>query len=371
MQDVQGAVTAIGTTAVLEFRMVDEEFDEAYLEQMLKAAQEAMPADQYLDDDLLNIWLWENKRLDDDRIILWRYDETSGDPARAEPLPLVSEIVLTGNDVNDAGVGWDTNQQPYVTLEFKPRGGQIFCDITGKAVGKRFAVVLDSEVQSAPSIRERICGGAARIEMGGAENPTKDAQNLALVLRTGALDAPVVVASVRQVGASLGADAIRSGTTAAVLGGILVYLFMVIWYKTSGVIADVALSINILMVLAGMALFGATLTLPGIAGIALTVGMAVDSNIIIYERIREELRLGVHPRKAVDIGFEKALVAVVDANITTAIAGIVLYSYGTGPIKGFAVTLLIGIITTLITAVFVTRTIMDALTRSSATRLRI
>lgn len=372
MQDVQASVDAIGTTAVLEFRMVDEEFDDAYLEQMMKAADEALPDDQFLDDDLLNIWLWENKRLDQDRIILWRYDEQPGvDPVRAEPYPLISDVVLTGNDVNDAGVGWDQNQQPFVTLEFKPRGGQIFCDITGKAVGKRFAVVLDKEVQSAPSIRERICGGAARIEMGGSENPTKDAQTLALVLRTGALDAPVVVASVRQIGASLGADAIRQGTTAAVIGSVLVYLFMVLWYRTSGVIADIALSINILLILAGMALFGATLTLPGIAGIALTVGMAVDSNIIVYERIREELRLGVHPRKAVDIGFEKALVAVLDANITTAIAGIVLYSYGTGPIKGFAVTLLIGIVTTLITTVFVTRTIMEMLTRSSAARLRI
>jgi preprotein translocase subunit SecD len=191
------------------------------------------------------------------------------------------------------------------------------------------------------------------------------------VLRTGALDAPVVVASVRYVGASLGADAIRQGTIAALLGSSLVYLFLVVWYKTSGVIADVALTVNVLMVLAALGIFGATLTLPGIAGIALTVGMAVDSNIIIYERIREELRLGVHPRKAVDIGFEKALVAVVDANITTGIAGIVLYSYGSGPIKGFAVTLLIGIITTLVTAVFVTRTIMESITRSSATRLRI
>ncbi|MEQ1501811.1 MAG: protein translocase subunit SecD [Myxococcota bacterium] len=372
MDDVQAAVDAIGTTAVLEFRMVDEEFDDAYLEQMLAAAKAEMPEDQFLDDELLDIWLWENNRLDEDRIILWEYQvDADGTDQRVQAYPLKAEIVLTGNDVNDAGVGWDQNQQPYVTLEFKPRGGQIFCDITGQAVGKRFAVILDNKVQSAPSIRERICGGAARIEMGGADDPMKDAQTLALVLRTGALDAPVVVASVRQVGASLGQDAIREGTIAAVLGSVLVYLFMVIWYKTSGVIADIALTVNVLMVLASLGLFGATLTLPGIAGIALTVGMAVDSNIIIYERIREELRLGVHPRKAVDIGFEKALVAVLDANITTAIAGIVLYSYGTGPIKGFAVTLLVGIVTTLVTAVFVTRTIMEVLTRSSAARLRI
>ncbi|MEZ4240217.1 MAG: protein translocase subunit SecD [Myxococcota bacterium] len=374
MDDVQAAVDAIGTTAVLEFRMVDEEFDDAYLEQMLADARQQMPEDQYLDDDLLNEWLYDNKRLDDDRIILWEYapdPEQNNKEVRTRALPLKSEVVLTGNDVNDAGVGWDQNQQPYVMLEFKPRGGQIFCDITEESVGKRFAVILDDVVQSAPNIKERICGGSARIEMGQAEDPTKEAQTLALVLRTGALDAPVVVASVRHVGASLGADAIKQGTIAALLGSALVYLFLVIWYKTAGIVADIALTINVLLVLASLGMFGATLTLPGIAGIALTVGMAVDSNIIIYERIREELRLGVHPRKAVDIGFEKALVAVVDANITTGIAGIVLYSYGSGPIKGFAVTLLVGIITTLVTAVFVTRTIMESITRSSATRLRI
>lgn len=373
MDDVQAAVDAIGTTALLEFRMVDEEFDDAYLEQMLAAARAEMPKDQYEDDELLNIWLWENNRLDEDRIVLWEYHalEEGGPPERVQALPLKSEVVLTGNDVNDASVGWDQNQQAYVSLNFKPRGGQIFCDVTGEAVGKRFAIILDNEIQSAPNIRERICGGAARIEMGGSDDPTKEAQTLALVLRTGALDAPVVVASVRQVGATLGADAIREGTIATVVGSVFVYLFMALWYRTSGVIADVALTINVLMVLASLGMFGATLTLPGIAGIALTVGMAVDSNIIIYERIREELRLGVHPRKAVDIGFEKALVAVVDANITTAIAGIVLYSYGTGPIKGFAVTMLVGILTTLVTAVFVTRTIMEILTRSSAARLRI
>jgi preprotein translocase subunit SecD len=377
MNDMEAAVATIGTTAVLEFRMVDDEFDDAYLEKILVAAKDGMPPDQFADDRLVNVWLWEQKRLDEDRIIVWEYEPApQGSPpgtpdSRLRAYPLKIETVLTGNDINDAGVGWDQNQQPYVTLDFKPRGGQIFCDVTGQNVGKQFAVILDDRVQSAPSIRERICGGAARIEMGGSEDPTKDAQTLALVLRTGALDAPVIIASSRYVGPSLGADSIREGTIAAVVGSVLVYLFMILWYRVAGFIADVALTINVLMLLAVLALFGAELTLTGIAGLALTVGMAVDSNIIIYERIREELKLGVHPRKAVDIGFEKALVAVVDANITTAIAGIVLYSYGDQTVKGFAVTLLIGIVTTLITAVFVTRTIMDAMTRSSATRLQI
>ncbi len=373
LEDVQSAVDAIGTTAVLEFHMVDEEFDDAALERILAEARGALPPDQFEDDRLLNQWAWTNRKLAEDRQILWLYqaDPQTKQDVRVAPIPVLAEVALTGNDVNNAGVGWDQNNDPYVTLEFKPRGGQIFCDLTGKAVGKRFAIVLDGRIQSAPGIREQICGGAARIEMKSSDEPLKDSQTLALVLRTGALDAPVVVASVRQVGASLGQDAIYQGTVAAVVGSLLVCLFMIVWYQTSGMVANVALAVNVLMLLACLALFGATLTLPGIAGIALTVGMAVDSNIIVYERIREELRLGVQARKAVDVGFEKALVAIVDANITTAIAGIVMYSYGTGPLKGFAVTLLVGIATTLVTAVFVTRTIMEVLTRSSSARLRI
>jgi preprotein translocase subunit SecD len=373
MVDVRAAADALGTTAVLEFRMVDEEFDDALLDQLLQAAEDALPPDQYADDDTLNQWLWDTDRLDDDRMVLWEYrPDEAGKDARSVALPLVSDVVLTGNDVNDANVNIDMqNQQTYVTLEFKPRGGQIFCDITGKAVGKRFAIILDDKIQSAPSIREQICGNNARIEMSSAEDPRREAQSLALVLRTGSLDAPVVIASMGQVGASLGADATRQGTIGALLGGAIVFLYMVVWYRTAGFVANMALTINVLLVLACLALFGATLTLPGIAGIALTVGMAVDANIIVYERIREELKLGVQARKAVDVGFEKALLAILDANITTAIAGVVLYSYGTGPIKGFAVTLLVGIGTTLLTALFVSRTLLDQLTRSSAARLSI
>ncbi len=373
MTDVRAAADALGTTAVLEFRMVDEEFDDALLEQIVAAAEEALPPDQFLDDDTLVAWLWETGRLSQDRTILWEYaPDPDGKNVRSIPYPLVNEVVLTGNDVNDADVNIDMqNQQTYVGLEFKPRGGQIFCEITGKAVGKRFAIILDDKVQSAPSIREQICGNAARIEMSGAEDPRREAQSLALVLRTGSLDAPVLIASMGQVGASLGADAIRQGTIGAVLGGLIVFLYMAVWYRVAGFVADVALTLNVLLVLATLAVFGATLTLPGIAGIALTVGMAVDANIIVYERIREELRGGLQARKAIDVGFGKALLAILDANITTAIAGVVLYSYGTGPIKGFAVTLLVGIVTTLVTALFVTRTLLDQVTRSSTSQLSI
>jgi len=370
-ENLQAAVDALGTTAVLEFFMVDEEFDDAILDKIVQAAKDAMPPNQYKNDDLVNQWLWSTKRLADDRQILWQYELNTDGEVRSVPYPLKSEVVLTGNDVNDAGVTWDQNQTTYVTLEFKPRGGQIFCDVTGENVGKRFAIVLDNKVTSAPNIKERICGGAARIEMGMAEDPAAEAQTLALVLRTGSLDAPVDLGGVSTVGASLGKDSIRSGSIATVFGGAVVLVFMFGWYRRTGALADIALVLNVLLVMAALALFGATLTLPGIAGIALTVGMAVDANIIIFERIREELKLGVQARKAVDVGFEKGVVAVLDANITTAIAGVVLFSYGTGPIKGFAVTLLIGIVTTLVTALFVTRTLMDVATRSSTARLRI
>ncbi|NCG19124.1 MAG: protein translocase subunit SecD [Rhodobacterales bacterium] len=370
--DLQAAIDAIGTTAVLEFRMVDEKFDPSVLNQIIGTAHEAMSVGAFLDDDLLNQWLWDSKNLNEDRIVLWDYIQNeAGEDVRDRNYALMNEVVLTGNDVNSAKVAWDQQQFPYVALGFKPRGGTIFCDITTANVGKRFGIVLDNEVQSTPSIREAICGGQASIDMAGGVDPLKDAETLSLVLRTGSLDAPVEVGSVSTIGASLGRDSIRKGSSAALVGGGIVLVFMVVWYGSSGIIADIALMLNVLMVMASLALFGATLTLPGIAGIALTVGMAVDANIIIYERIREELALGVHARKAVDVGFEKAVVAVLDANITTAIAGVVLYSYGTGPIKGFAVTLLIGIMTTLITALFVTRTLMELSTRNSNARLRL
>jgi preprotein translocase subunit SecD len=377
--DLQQAIDAIGTTALLEFYMVDPKQDAGVIRDILSAAQDALPEDQWLDDRIVNDWLWETKRLEEDRIVLWHYEETPEGMKRIDfsvdgkegPLLLKNDVPLTGNDVNDASVGFDQNNMPYVALNFKPRGAQVFCDLTTEHVKERFAIVLDNQIRSAPSIRERICGGRASIDMGSSLNGVEEANTLALVLRTGSLDAPVSIGEVRQVGASLGRDSINAGAMASAAGGAIVLFFMALWYRRAGMIANVALLLNVLLVVASLALFGATLTLPGIAGIALTVGMAVDANIIIFERIREELAMGVHPRKAVDTGFDKGLVAVLDANITTGIAGIVLFSYGTGPIKGFAVTLLIGILTTLVTALFVTRTLMELVTRSSNARITI
>jgi preprotein translocase subunit SecD len=370
MVDYEQAVEALGTTAVLEFRLHDPQFDDAVRDRMLLAAEAAMTPEDYIDDQTLNEWLWDTKRLDEDRVVLWQYLEVEdGRLERDYPLVLMNEIMLTGNDINNARVGFDQSNQPYVSMDFKPRGGRVFCEVTSENVGRQFGILLDNRVRSHPNIREAICGGGASIEMGQALDALRDAQTLALVLRTGALDAPVVISQVRQVGASLGQDSIQKGSSATVIGGLIVLFFMFLWYRSSGLIANVALILNVILVLASLALFGATLTLPGIAGIALTIGMAVDANIIIYERIREELRLGVQARKAVDVGFSKAKWAVLDANITTGIAAVVLYSYGTGPIKGFAVTLLIGICTTLVTALFVTQTLLELRTRNSNARL--
>lgn len=372
--DLQSAIDAIGTTALLEFHLVDETFSATQLEAALTAAQKALPDDQYQDDATLNTWVHDAKLLTDDQILAWEYAE-DGEKGRTIPMVLHADAILTGDDIGNAGVGFDPKTDaPHVSMEFKSRGAATFCTVTGENVGKRFAIVLDDQIKSAPNITERICGGSASISMGGNSDRAetlKDANSLSLVLRTGSLNAPVSIGEVREVGSTLGQDAIKTGAGAALLGSSFVFLFMAIWYRMSGLVANFTLVVNILMVGACMALFGATLTLPGIAGLALTVGMAVDANIIIYERIREELRTGVNARKAVDAGFEKAFVAIFDSNVTTAIAGVVLFSYGSGPIKGFAVTLTIGIITTLITAMFVSRTLMELLTRNSTTRLSI
>lgn len=371
VEDIEQAVAAIGTTAVLEFLLVDEEYPSDELERNIKQARETAPRNVYEDDEALSDWMVDNGLLPADRLLLWQYKEEEGAQVRSYPYVLKDAVVLTGDDINDAQVSMDQYNRPYVALEFKPTGARVFAEVTGENVGKRFAIVLDRRVRSAPNIREKISGGRASIEMGtgDVEAMLQDASVLSLVLRTGALPAPLVVGEVRTVGASLGADSIRQGSEAAIVGLVLVGLLMGVYYRRLGLVANVALVLNVVFILALMAGFGSTLTLPGIAGIALTVGMAVDANIIIFERIREELRLGKNARASADAGFDNAMSAVLDANITTAIAGVVLYSYGTGPIKGFAVTLLIGIATTLFTAVFVSRTLVDFLVRRSDVRL--
>ena len=270
---------------------------------------------------------------------------------------LEDEPLLTGEDLADAGPAArdPTFNQPYVPFETTRRGARKFERGTSRHVGDLMAIVLDNKVQSAPVIRQTL-GRRAQIEM-GAGSSLQEAQDLALVLRAGALPQPIRIVEERSVGPSLGADSVRQGKFAFAIGIILVLLLMVAYYRVAGVMAVMALSIYIVLLLGGLAGLGATLTLPGIAGIILSIGMAVDANVLIFERIREELEAGKTPRTAVVTGFEAALSAIVDANLTTLITAIILFQFGTGPVRGFAVTLVIGILASFFTAIYVTRTL--------------
>jgi len=272
---------------------------------------------------------------------------------------LVNEIpILDGTMLTDAHVGYDQNNRPVINFSLNSAGAQIFGDFTGKSVGKRLAIVLDGKVYSAPVINERIGGGSGQIS---GNYTVAEANDLAIALRSGALLAPIYMMEKRSVGPSLGADSIKASLIAFATGAALVVLFMVAYYGYAGVIATTAMVINIILIIAIMAMFGATLTLPGMAGIVLTVGMAVDGNVIINERIRELLREGVKIRKAIEGGYDNAFSTLVDANLTTLIAAVALYMYGTGPIKGFAVTLAVGILVSMFTAILGTHGIFSFL----------
>ena len=275
---------------------------------------------------------------------------------------LEKEPELTGGIVEEAradlgSLGGGSAGQPVVSLSMNSEGSRTWSRVTGANVGERIAIVLDQKVHMAPSIREKIPGGRTQIEGFADLNEAKD---LAIILRAGALPAPVNIIEERIVGPSLGADSISQGTQAVLIGLVSVLIFMLVYYKLAGTVADFALVWNILLVLAVLASLQATLTLPGIAGLILTVGMSIDANVIIFERIREELRKGKTPKAAIDSGYDRALTTIIDANVTTLIASLVLYQFGTGPIKGFATVLFWGILISMFTAVFITRTIFSA-----------
>ena len=271
---------------------------------------------------------------------------------------------LTGGVIEEAnatigGQGTSAVGQPIVLLDMNSEGARTWSRITGANIGRRIAIVLDKKVHMAPSIRTKITDGGTMIE--GFAN-MDEAKDIAIVLRAGALPAPVKIIEERIVGPSLGADSVKAGTYSVLLGLALILVFLLVYYKLSGIIADFALIWNILLVLAVLASLGATLTLPGIAALILTVGMSVDANVIIFERIREELRKGKTPRTAIDSGYARALTTIIDANVTTLVAALVLYQFGTGPIKGFATVLFWGIMISMFTAIFVTRTIFNSFT---------
>ncbi len=344
VKDPQRAIALIGKTAQLEFKLVDETVDPR------TARKATLPPGSEL-------------------TYLYRRDPQTGRVSK-EPIVLRSRTVMTGETITDARVQIDSQyNEPYVSISFDARGARQFADITTRNVKKRLAIILDGKVQSAPVIQEPITRGEARIS---GDFTMEEARDLAVVLRSGALPAPVKILEERTVGPSLGRDSINQGLISMVVGFVLVVLFIVLYYKLAGVVADLALLLNLVLIAAILAAFQATLTLPGIAGVILTIGMAVDANVLIFERIREELRLGKTPAAAIEAGYGKATVTILDANITTFIAALVLFQFGTGPVRGFAVTLAIGIASSMFTAIYFTRQIFDlALSRFSVKGLSI
>jgi SecD/SecF fusion protein len=297
-----------------------------------------------------------------DAALAWDAHETELQERSGRNLYVLDkEPQMKGTEVASAQMRLDLDQErpgsPGVSFNLTSKGGAVFADITSRNVQRRLAIVLDQRVQSAPNIRERIPGGHGSITGSFTE---EEAQNLSIVLRSGALPAPVNIVEERTVGASLGQDSIDKGIRAGAVGCLLVVVFMIVYYRLSGLVAVTALLLNIIGLLAAMAGFHATLTLPGIAGIVLTIGMAVDANVLIFERIREELRNKRTVLNAIDMGYSRAWRTIVDAHVTTLLSAVALMSFGTGPIRGFAITLSIGLIINMITAVFVSKMIFDA-----------
>lgn len=363
VKDIERAKELIGKTAKLEFKMVNDEISPATLDGWIKKSEadginfkKGQRFSQYI--QTVNEHLKNDIPKGYELAFEKNVNKLSNELVAKIPYLVDATAQLTGDALQDARVQIDQQKnEPYVSLNFKSAGAKAFEKITGENIGKRMAIILDGNVYSAPTIQAKIGGGRAQITLGtgGYNKILKEARDLALVLRAGALPVQLDFLEQRTVGPNLGEDSIKKARTASLIGAALVFIFLLIYYKISGVIAVVTLALNITFVLAILVGFEATLTLPGIAGIALTIGMAVDANIIIYERIREEVRKGLSYYKSVEGGFSQAFWTILDANVTTALAGLCLLNFGTGPIKGFAVTLLIGIFCTIYTAYFVSK----------------
>ncbi|UCD85973.1 MAG: protein translocase subunit SecD [Deltaproteobacteria bacterium] len=379
--DPQRAIELIGKTAQLEFKLVDDESEiltelgEEELPEGITLSYEAIedktgnrasvPYLRSNREGKLKEFL-EGKIPEDIEVLFGESTDPQTGSTVYRTYLLKKQTVLAGDTLKDARVRIDTQfNQPYVAIRFNSRGGKIFEEMTDVHTGERLAIVLDNTVYSAPRIKQKISGGNAIIE---GNFTTDSASDLAIVLRAGALPAPVKILEKRNVGPSLGKDSIQKGLNSILIGGLLVIGFIIIYYKLSGLLADFAILLNVILILGALAAFEATLTLPGIAGIVLTIGMAVDANVLILERIREELRVGKTPRAAIDAGYSKALLTILDANITTLMAGIILFQFGTGPVKGFAVTLSIGIVSSLFSALLVTRLVYDYITTTRRVR---
>ncbi len=363
IKDVDRAKDLIGRTAKLEFKMVDEDGSRNVIVSDLIAQIEKEKNLKYEEGGALKFSEYVRQINEAAQTKIPAGDEIAFEKSEMgrTPLLLKSKAEVTGNDLQDAQVSFNQeSRRPEVAFELNPRGAVNFEKLTGDNVGKRLAIVLDGIVHSAPNINSKIgARGVITTGRGGYDEALRESKDLAIVLRAGALPAQLELMEQRVVGPSLGADSVSKGAFASVLGILAVFLLTAVYYRISGVIAVMSLMMNVVLVLAILVWLEATLTLPGIAGIALTVGIAVDSNVVIYERIREELGLGKAIGAAVEAGFDKAFKTILDANVANGIAAIILMIYGTGPVKGFAVTMMIGIVTTLFTAVFVCRVLFD------------
>ncbi len=355
IKDKSNAKNLLGETAQLEFKLVDRAASSAIIplvEQAKAAGKYRDGEDRQIINDLLRHQLPEDTAIYFEKEIIAETGVT-----RFTPLVLKEQVLMTGETVADAQVRIGGNfNEPYVSLDLTGTGQKIFADITGDNINERLAIVLDGNVRSAPNIKSKIRGGSAMIE---GNFTFEDATSLAIVLRVGALPAPVDIVQEMTVGASLGQDSIDRGINSGLLGTALVFLFMIVYYRLSGLIANFALLLNILFVFTGLAALQATLTLPGIAGIILSIGMAVDSNVLIFERMREEFGLGKSPRAGIQGGYDKAFWTIVDSQVTTLITAMALFLFGTGPIKGFAVTLSLGVTFNLFTTLFASRLVYD------------
>ncbi|OUR97307.1 protein-export membrane protein SecD [Halobacteriovorax marinus] len=369
VKDIERAKDLIGKTAKLTFNLVNNEVSPVTIQGWINKAEatgivfkKGERFSTYLNG--MNDYLRAQKLLPKGWVLAFekKVSKLTNELESKIPYLVEENTTLTGDALQDARVQIDQQKnEPYVSLEFKSAGAKLFEEITGANIGRQLAIILDGNVYSAPNIQSRIGGGRAQITLGsgGFNRVMKESRDLALVLRAGALPVQLDFLEQRTVGPSLGQDSIEKARFASFIACVVVFAFILFYYKVSGMVAIFTLTLNVLIVLACLVGLEATLTLPGIAGIALTIGMAVDANIIIYERIREEVRKGVGFYKAVESGFESAFWTIVDANITTALAGFCLLNFGTGPIRGFAVTLIIGIFATVYTSYFVGKLIFE------------
>ena len=356
LQDPQRAIGLIGQTAQLEFKLVEDQHGLILEELIDRALAQGKLKPGYTREELNQALA--DKLPPDTEVYIEKTIDKNTKSVKRQPILVQKKALLTGAAIKGAVVRIGDYNEPYVSVDFNSSGARQFGQITGANVNRRLAIILDGVVRSAPVIKERIGGGKAQIT---GSYTSEEAADLAIVLRAGALPASVRIVQNVTVGPTLGLDSIHKGMVSGLIGTLLVVAFMIFYYRLSGLVANYALILNVIMLLGVLSLFHATLTLPGIAGIILSIGMAVDSNVLIYERMREEFHAGKPLKAGIDGGYDKAFLTIVDSHVTTLITAVALFLFGTGPIRGFAVTLSVGVLLNLFTALYGTRVVYDYL----------